>query len=306
MLDIDRILWPTDLTDQAERAFSHAATLAAWHDADLHTLNIVEEGAGNSSSAGASFPVPQDTLSSLLRKKEDPPQSIDLGALTLVQEQKQAKSPPEGIVAYADSHDIDLVVMGTHGRRGLRRLLLGSVAEEVLRRAHCPVLTLRGQGDTPPAWEVRNILTPVDFSDASMEALHHAKELAVTYEAQLTLLHAVEEVIYPSAYGLDMNLPGPEVVEQVEEHLVRIARDEIGYEDVAVEASVGYAPSSILEYTETNDVDLVTIATHGRTGLERMLLGSVTERVVRQAAAPVLVAKSFGKSLSPTSPDSSS
>lgn len=302
MLTIRRILWPTDFSTGAGRAFPYAAALTAWHEAELHVLNVAEEEPRGTEGMEASFPISREALADLLVGEETPPRSIDLDALTLVQEQVENASPAEAIVAYADGRDVDLVVTGTHGRRGLRRLLVGSVTEEVVRTVHCPVLTVREEEDVAPAWAVRNILVPIDFSEASTEALRHAKELALTYGAQITLLHAVEEVVYPSAYGMEpINLPNPEVVERVEANLAGLARDEIGYEHVVVEASVGYAPSSIIDYAEVNEVDLIVIATHGRTGLERMLLGSVAERVMRRAHAPVFVVKSFGKSLLPES-----
>ena len=298
MLSIRRILWPTDFSSGADRAFPHAAALASWHEAELHVLNVKGEGAESEGDAG--IPISHADLTDLLEAEGDPPQHVDVEALSLVQEQRTHDSPPEAIVEYAEGEDVDLIVAGTHGRRGLQRLLIGSVAEEVLRTAPCPVLTVRGGEDIAPAWAVRNILVPVDFSDASIEALRHAKELALTYGAQITLLHAVEEVVYPSAYGVEpANLPGPQVIDRVEESLANLARTEIGYEHVVVDARVGYAPSTILDYAESNSVDLVVIATHGRTGLERMLLGSVAERVIRRAAAPVFSVKSFGKSLLP-------
>lgn len=300
MLGIRRILWPTDFSTGAARAFPYAAALASWHEAELHVLNVADEEPVEATGMASEFPLPRETLTDLLVAREDPPESVDLSELALVQEREQGGSPPEAIVAYAKDHDMDVIVAGTHGRRGLQRFLIGSVAEEVLRTSPCPVLTVREEQDVAPAWAVRNILVPVDFSEASMGALRHAKELALTYGAQITLLHAVEEVVYPSAYGVEpVNLPGPEVVERVEANLAEMAREEIGYEHVMVKAEVGYAPSAILDYAETNEVDLITIATHGRTGLERMLLGSVTERVVRRSPAPVFVVKSFGKSLLP-------
>ena len=307
MLSIRRILWPTDLSAGAGRAFPYAAALASWHEAELHVLNVREDRSDASNGAEASFPVSRDTLADLLTAEGDPPQHVDLDTLTLVQEQTENGSPPDVIVTYAEEHDIDLIVAGTHGRRGLQRLLIGSVAEEVLRTAPCPVLTVRGEEDVAPAWAVRNVLVPIDFSEASMGALRHAKELALTYGAQITLLHAVEEVVYPSAYGIEpTNLPGPQVIDRVEQNLADLARTEIGYEHVVVHVNVGYAPSTILDYAEGNEVDLIVIATHGRTGLERMLLGSVAERVVRRAPAPVFVVKSFGKSLLPASSESNS
>ena len=303
MLSIRHILWPTDFSSGAERAFPYAVALASWHEAELHVLSVQEPEAVDADGS-QSRPLSQDALTRLLVDDGEPPQHVDLDTLSVVQEQRKGDSAPETIVSYADEHDMDLVVAGTHGRRGLRRLLIGSVAEEVLRTAPCPVLTVRDEDDSTPAWVVRNILVPIDFSDASLNALRHAKQLALTHGAQITLLHAVEEVVYPSAYGIEpANLPGPQVIDRVEENLADLARTEIGYEHVVVQANLGYAPSTILDYTQEHEVDLITIATHGRSGLKRMLLGSVTERVVRRAPAPAFVVKSFGKSLLPASPE---
>jgi nucleotide-binding universal stress UspA family protein len=95
------------------------------------------------------------------------------------------------------------------------------------------------------------------------------------------------------------DVPGPEVLERVDASLAAIAQEQAGQERVEVESIVGYAPSVILDYQDEHDVDLVVIATHGRSGLERLLLGSVTERIVRRSAAPVFVVKPFGTSLLP-------
>lgn len=301
MLSIDRILWPTDFSTESARAFPYAAALASWHEAEIHVLNVAQDGSSDSPGMAEEFPMSLGTLANLLDVGGQPSQPINLESLSLVQERMGDTSPAEGIVEYATDHDADLVVVGTRGRRGLKRLLIGSVSEEVLREAPCPVLTVRGTKNVAPAWAVRNILVPIDFSEASEGALRHAKELALTYGAQLTLLHAVEEVVYPSAYGLEpIDLPGPEVVERVEKSLATLVQNQIGYEHVVIDATVGYAPSVILDRAERDDVDLIVIATHGRTGLERVLLGSVTERVVRQASSPVFTVKSFGKSLVPS------
>lgn len=300
MLSIERILWPTDFSTEAAHAFPYAAALASWHEAEIHVLNVADEVSENGLGMAKEFPVSEGTLANLLDVGGQPPRPINLEALSFVQERLEGEAPADGIIGYAEEQDVDLVVVGTRGRRGLQRLLIGSVSEEVIRDAPCPVLTVRGSEHVAPAWAVRNILVPIDFSEASEGALRHAKELALTYGAQLTLLHAVEEVVYPSAYGLEpIDLPGPEVVERVENSLAQLVHREIGYEHVVIDATVGYAPSVILDRAERDDVDLIVIATHGRTGLERVLLGSVTERVVRQAAAPVFTVKSFGKSLVP-------
>ena len=307
MLNIRRILWPTDFSQGADRAFPHAAALAQWHEAELHVLNVREGDAGTREDMADHFPVSEGSLANLIDSAGRPPQPINLSALALVQEQVDSPSPAEAIVTYAEDHDVDLIVSGTHGRRGIQRLLIGSVAEEVLRTAPCPVLTVRADGQRTEAWNVEKILAPVDFSQGADVAVQHAKELALTYGAQITLLHAVEEVMYPSAYGMEMaDIPGPEVIDRVEEAMATMAREKIGYEHVVVDSEIGYAPSVILDYQDEHDIDLTVIATHGRSGLERLLLGSVTERIVRRASSPVFVVKPFGKSLLPAASEGKS
>lgn len=300
MLSINSILWSTDFSQGAERAFPHAAALAQRHDAELHILNVREGQAAVRTEMANQFPLSTGTLANYLDAADAPRQPVDLGELSLVQEQVGAQAPAEAIVRYLETTDIDLAVLGTSGRRGLQRLLLGSVAEEVVRQAPCPVLTVRSHDEQATAWNVENILVPVDFSEGADQAVRHARELARTYGAQITLLHAVEEVMYPSAYGMEMaNIPGPDVLERVDASLDAMAQEQIGHEPVAVESVIGHAPSVILDHLGEHDVDLTVIATHGRSGLERLLLGSVTERVVRRSDAPVFVVKPFGKSLLP-------
>lgn len=298
MLSIQHLLWPTDFSQGAQKAFPHAAALAHWHDATLHVVNVREGETATRSAMAEEFPVSRGTLANYIDATGPPSQPVDLEALSLTQTQVDAPSPADALLEYSGDHDIDLVVAGTHGRRGLQRMLIGSVAEELLRRAPCPVLTVRAGEAVASAWNVANILTPVDFSEGSTLAAQYSRELALTYGAKITLLHAVEEVVYPSAYGMEMaDVPGPDVIERVEQSLATMARDEIGYEHVMVDSEIGYAPSVILDYQQEHDVDLIVISTHGRSGLERLLLGSVTERIARRATVPVFVVKPFGKSL---------
>jgi nucleotide-binding universal stress UspA family protein len=305
MLSIRRVLFPTDLSEGAKRAFPQAAFLADWHDAELHLLNVTGRHRHDYEETKEHFPLSDDTLAEWLRR---PSKSVsgskwpDLEALPIMQTQLESVEPAERIIDYAEDEDIDLVVMGTHGRRGVDRMLFGSVTEEVVRRAPCPAFTVRTDADVTPGQAVRRVLTPVDFSDASETAIQHAKELALTYGAEIDLLHVVEEPFYPPAYGYEpASFPTAEVVENVEDQLGDLAREKIGYEHVMIEARTGNPASEILDYMEENDIDLTVIATHGRTGLDRVLLGSVAERVLRQSPKPVFVVKPDRKSLvSPT------
>ncbi len=302
MLTIDRVLFPTDFSDGSKRAFPQAAFLADWHDADLHILNVTGRHRHDYQETKANFPIAVDTLADWLQRPAASGAGTngpDLEALPIEQEQVESSVPAERIVEYAGEKDIDLVVMGTHGRRGVDRMLFGSVTEEVVRHAPCPVFTVRSDAAGPPSQAVRRVLVPVDFSEASESAVRHAKEVALTYGAEIDLLHVVDEPMYPSAYGVEATFPSQEVVDRVESRLGEMAREEIGIEHVVVEAVVGHPARSILDYVETNDVDLIVQATHGRTGLDHVLIGSVTERVLRQSPTPVFVVKPDRRSLVP-------
>ncbi len=295
MLSIRRVLFPTDFSAGATRAFPEAVSFATRHNAELHIVKVAEMD----SERVVSLPVAANVLHEWLGQQSSI-EEADLEALTVIQRQLEPAPPSERLVEYADGHDIDLVVMGTHGRRGVRRMLLGSVTEEVLRTAPCPVLTVRADDENESRPGVQRILAPVDFSDAAETAVRHAGEIAETYDADLHLLHVVEEVAYPSAYGVDPPLiPHDEVVARVETRLGQMARGEAGDENVQVSAAVGYAPWTILDVVEANDVDLIVIATHGRSGLDRFLLGSVAERVLRGSPVPVFLVRPDQASLVP-------
>jgi nucleotide-binding universal stress UspA family protein len=300
MLTIRRILFPTDFSDNAARAFPRAVSLAARHDAELHVVHVTEPSTAPNEQSGRSLPVSSDVLNEWLGRPSGGA-GPDLDDLPVIQKQIAAGVPSEQLLAYVEDRDVDLVVMGTHGRRGVQRMLLGSVTEEVVRKAPCPVLTVNPEAEIQPAPTLRHILVPVDFSDAAKAAVRHAQQLALLYGAKLHLLHVVEEVVYPSAYGVEPPvLPIEDVVTRVETSMGAMVRDELGDERVRVTATVGYAPMTILDYAEDTGADLIVIATHGRSGLDRVLLGSVAERVLRRSPIPVFVVKPEEKSLEPS------
>lgn len=303
MLTINRVLFPTDFSDGSKQALPQAAYLSEWHDAELHVLNVTGRHRHDYEETKERFPLSVDTLTDWLHESAsgtDEGSWPDFEELPLVQNQVESAAPAETIVSYSEDEGIDLIAMGTHGRRGVDRMLFGSVTEEVVRKVPCPTLTVRTGADVAPSRAVRRILVPIDFSDASDTAVQHAKEVALTYGAEVDLLHVVEEPFYPPAYEVSAShFPTPEVVDRAETQLGDIAREKIGYEHVMVEARSGRPYRTILDYIDENDVDLTVIATHGRTGVDRLLLGSVAERVLRQSPKPVFVVKPGRKSLVP-------
>ena len=206
------------------------------------------------------------------------------------------------ILDYAEAHDIDIIAMSTHGRRGVRRLLLGSVAEEVVQRSTCPVLTITaGPRSSHDLWPER-ILAAVDLSEHSSAVVAYGKELALLFRAELQLLHVIVRTPLPAYYdggGLPMVMFDSSLLERESQvalgTLYQNAGGAPGPSSVHVEH--GVALEQILRFATVNSSDLILVASHGLTGVAHLLMGSVSERVVRQAPCPVLTIKSFGKSL---------
>ncbi|NHZ73783.1 MAG: universal stress protein [Nitrospirae bacterium] len=306
MMRIRRILFPTDFSNTAKQALTHALFLAEQFEAELHMLHAVILHESDPRDPDRHFPEPSDILNRLVEIADSEMAEImrqhESRTFTIREAKVRGYSAGEVILEYAKEHDIDLVVMGTHGRRGPARLFLGSVAEEVVRHASCPVLTLR-EAESPRTIEaMEKILVPVDFSPYSEEALSYAKELATLYGAGLQLLHTIEEPAYPYFYNPGVTFSPIEHLEalrvKAEEAMDKLLAETKGPEVPAERfVATGRPSSEIAGFAEEHGSDMVVIATHGLTGLERLLVGSTAEHVVRLAPCPVFTVKSFGKSL---------
>jgi nucleotide-binding universal stress UspA family protein len=305
MLEIKRILYPTDFSSCAGHALPYTIDLAERCGAEVHvfhTLVIHDVDPGN-----AAHRLPN--MEELYRALEEQAESQMKAAMdrhggpgfNIQRAQLRGISAGGGILEYSAANDIDLIVMGTHGRRGLRRLLLGSVAEEIVRLAPCPVLTVPEKDRDSDPSHVRHILAPVDFSEYSRLAIRYALELARMFGARLHLLHVVDEVIYPDFYPPVVPSGGPLTDELRDQSSARLQSliTESNADDLAIEAHVraGRAPHQIAAFATEIEADLIVIASHGLTGIGHMLLGSVTEQVVRRVPCPVFTVKATGKAL---------
>ena len=188
-----------------------------------------------------------------------------------------------------DDAAIELIVMGTRGRTGFRRFLLGSVAEQVIRHAPCSVMAVRGREVALP---FRHVLVPIDFSESARQAVTQAARLATVGGAGIRLFHALDmPTMYPTEgmsppYGADL------------ERAATVELDEWAAElraatavPVTTRVEVGRPAVTVLTELEREPFDLVVLGSHGRTGLRRALMGSVAEQIVRHAPCPVLVAR---------------
>ena len=201
------------------------------------------------------------------------------------------------------SAGVDLVVMATHGRGPLSRLWLGSVADELVRRLPTPLLLVR-PGETapdlahPPA--MRHVLIPLDGSALAEDILEPALELGRLMQTDYTLLRVIEPVIVPDARlggnavsGLDPVLLQA-IQSEAQDYLERVA-ERLRSSSVHVQTRVvtnRWAAGAILEEAGSGATQLIALATHGRRGLGRLLLGSVADKVVRGASVPVLLRRS--------------
>lgn len=303
MIAIQRILCPVDFTDYSRRALDHARVIARWYGASvtaLHVLEVPDIGvAPGVPGLQPPAPSPADrerVLAALRQFAGTEPASGAPGEVLL-----REGHPVREILAQAAAMHADLLVLGTHGRSGFERLLLGSVAEKVLRRADCPVLTVpRRLSDAAPGTPVvvKRILCPVDFSAASLRALEYAMSMAEEADAHLTVLHVIahelgSEADMPDALIIEGRLTLAEFRQQREESIRRrlkaIVPDSIA-EFCSAESRVAYGKPAreILRLAAEQEAELVVMGVEGRGAADLAVFGSTTQQVVRGAVCPVL------------------
>lgn len=303
-ISLKRILVPTDFSGSAAQACRVAVNLARRYGAELHVLRVARFRNAERHDPLTHLAQPERVKAELeaaaLEAIDDLLADVDTFNLTIVPVFRSGIAPGPTIVDYAADEDVDLVVMGTHGRRGLKHMMLGSVAEEVVRSAGCPVLTVRAS-DSPGAVDWKRFLIPLDFSDHSDLALVTAHHLADHFGAELQLLHVIEPLqsMGISNYGHKICRNWEVSQKEAAEELMQKACDALP--DLAVghafKTVSGRPADAIPTVAEEDGADLIVIPSLGRTGLKQLLLGSVAERVVRQAHCPVLTLKPFGRPL---------
>ena len=305
MLKLKKILFQTDFSHCANQAFLHAYYLAREYRAELHMLHGIILHNNDPHNAASLFPdieTVHNKLKEIGREKMDNVnESYHADDIKIIKVLERGIAPATVILEYALDNDIDLIVMGTHGHRGLGHLFLGSVAEEVLRFAKCPVLTIREIKVSKPAEALNNILVPIDFSDHAQQALTYAKEIATSYNARLQLLHVVEQTILPPFYPSEKtsiyNIFPDIKLKSIEAMQLMLKKTKGNEVEADIHVIEGHAAKDIANFAESHDIDLIVIPTHGLTGIKHLLLGSVAEKVVRVAPCPVFTVKVFGKSI---------
>ncbi len=292
MLKLNRILFPTDFSEGSDRALKYAAKFCGSFDASLHILHVNQSPTDVGAERLNYSSIDEEKWSTPFREYAHPLTSQSLQASEVIKREIAGISAGEVILRYARENDIDLIILGTHGRRGLGRLLLGSTVQEVSRLSICPVFTVGGKVSGEKSISINRILVPIDFSDHSRKALEVANELAGVFDAQLDLVHVLQNVAMPSSLGITYpSVADQEVHDRAKESLQKLVHDTPKADVFVVD---GLPAHEITQLAQDRDVDLIVIATHGMTGFERFLMGSVTEQVLPLAPCPVFTVKSFG------------
>jgi len=215
--------------------------------------------------------------------------------------------PAEEILRYADENDIDLILMATHGRSGIKRWTMGSVADKVLRASNIPVLLVRaGIPDevTCALWPMKTMLVLLDGSELAEAVLPHVEALTKQRSNEpldVVLLRVCEPPTTPAYYapelsGVPLNWGEYEQQEITKgrqlarEYLARVEKrlKDSGLE-VRTEVLQGKAADEIVDYASRNPFSLIVMATHGRSGLSRWVYGSVAENVLQGVSSPILL-----------------
>jgi nucleotide-binding universal stress UspA family protein len=287
MISISKILCPVDFFPASDAALNNAAELAANYDARIHLLHVITP------LLPTAYEYAIDTASIMDSLEKNAAEEMK----ALVARAKEAGVCADVELRIGDVYDEikqcieaekpELVVMGTHGRRGVERWFMGSTTEKLMRHCPVPLLTISASGEklAAAAPRFRRILVTTDFSEGTADALAYAFFVAQENDSRIMLLHVVHDATADvSGKYRDLLLKG--VDEQLQELIPPEARN---WCDVVTSVKTGAPYRIILRTLEDEKVDLLVMNIHGKGMLDRALLGSTAERVVRAASCPVML-----------------
>ena len=273
-----KILVPTDFSEPANNALTLAAQIAKRTDAKIYLLHIVEPIKSYVAATDGMYidaSVEQKYIDYLKDNAKE-----QLNKVTKVEDFQGIEH--EKLVAlgtifstineHIDRYDIDLLIMGTQGVSGLDELLIGSNTEKVVRTAHCPVLTVKNKADLD---QLNKMIFATNFKKDHLVVVKHLKEFAKMFDADLTLLY----VNVPNDFYTER-----QILRKMEEFMAEADIDDFKfhiYSELNEE-------NGMIHYAEDQNIDLIAVATHQRSGLAHLISGSIAEDVVNHSTRPVL------------------
>jgi nucleotide-binding universal stress UspA family protein len=299
MIEVSRILCPVDFSECSHRALETAVVIARWYNSTLTVfhaygppvppvLDAANPGLGLWTSSAIPLADVREQVTGDLRRFAE---SVDTESLS-VRFEVAGCAPVAGILAVADAWQPDMIVMGTHGRSGFDRLVLGSVTEKILRKVSCAVMTVppaMPERPSGPPMPFKRILCPIDFSGPSNSACRHALSLAQEADAQLLLMHVVELLPHwdraPFDFSVYEKVLTAEACGTLQQMIPAQARTWCTPE---VLVTKGSAYREILRIAHEQDADVIVMGVHGRNPIDFRVFGSTTHHVIREAHCPVL------------------
>lgn len=280
----DRILLPTDGSDAVRDVADYAFALAETFDAELIVLNVAD------TSKISYTRVDTEVVDDDVRQGESAVEAIAEAAPRGVEVRTDVVQgvPEDSIVEYAAKHDADVVLMATHGREGLDQHVLGSVTERVLRQSGVPVFVVPPGTDPMARYPPDAVLVPVDDGDPTIRAIEQGVDLAAQYGSSLHLLHVVDADYAGGLSDVDEEVDVEHVAETVLDEALERVPDSFSESVTGDVRQNETVPDGIAEYARDQEIDVIAMGTHGRSGLDRYVLGSTTEQLLRTASVPVL------------------
>lgn len=281
----DRILYPTDGSEPAESALEYAIRIASEHGATMHVLNVADTNRDSLAQ------IRTEVVDVLVREGEgivdEAAERVSERGVSVVSDVLQG-APSASIVEYGTEEGVDLIVMPTHGRRGLKRYLIGSVTERVINTADVPVIAVNPDPDRTVPYPCRDLLVPTDGSPGADRALREGIAVAKATGATLHLLHVVEEgSLGPAVRSISNEDPRTEkanrIITEATEAVAAAPLDAIESEIVH-----GSPAREIRTYINEHGIDLAILGIHGESDFSRYMMGGVSAKVVRTSPIPIM------------------
>lgn len=303
MVEFRNVLCPIDLSEASSRPLAYAAAFARWYEARLTVLHVVPTFDPMQVRSGALgdpvrilSPMTRDEILGELRRAVDAAGAgtLDIALAT------DAGGAAETIVDHAARMSADLLVMGTRGRGGFERLLLGSVTEKVLHTAPCPILTVPPHAvpTMPEELVFRRILCPMDFSPSALQAFGFAVDLARQANGSVTVLHVIEWLVAeePRAHAhFNVSDYRQHLAADAHARLQALLADEAQtWCETEALVVIGRAHREVLAIAAARQTDLIVMGAQGRGSVGLALFGSTTQHVVRAATCPVMTVRGAG------------
>jgi nucleotide-binding universal stress UspA family protein len=302
------IVVPLDATTASERALPWATSIAAAADCPVRLVRVATPAPAVGTELYGAVVLDAAAVAEMRRESErslgtlagQVAATTGLGVTSVVLD----GGLPDALVDHVRESGADLVVMTTHDRGRLERLLLGSVAESVVRRLNVPVLLVRADDGAPAAERppaLSHLLIPLDGSEFASAVIPHAVTLAALTRAEITLLSVVDPMLAAASEAIgdaDALQIAPRATDDVEGEVVldsvfleRTARS-LRARGLAVRTAVvaeRQPARAIVDYAAQHAVDLIAMTTHGRGAVRRLFAGSVADGVLRTAPTPILM-----------------